>query len=452
MIYWLLQLADLVYYHIFHIFFAFGLFCWFIWTLRLMLSAPYRPFKTDGPFRPPVSVLVPVYHEQSTALIESLGSMIRYTSAEDEILALIDVRDKAALTPGALPHHPRLKILVAPPGKRPALVAGFQAAVNPIVLITGSDTQFNRNTVSELVKPFIDPQVGGVTGQVVTSNDRGIGGKCYEWGLVLRNKMIYPAMSRSNTVHVMNGECYAVRRELALKLTPEFLNQKFLGKLCDSGDDGWMTTLVLKENYKTVYQSTAIAYTNPPNSFDEFLRQQLRWNRNSTRRSLMVLTRAWAYKHGFMYPFQLFIALVKLPFWVVVIALAAYRFFFGHDIGVVAASWFDPWWHIFRPLIFVVGVVIIRALRGLPYLISEPKALLFLPLYAFISPFILAPYKLYAMMTARDTKWLTRGKEGEEKKTAAGYVTTGAIIICILFSLPLIALGSALADDDADSY
>ncbi len=166
----------------------------------------------------------------------------------------------------------------------------------------------------------------------------------------------------------------------------------------------------------------------------------------------MVLTRAWAYKHGFMYPFQLFIALVKLPFWVIVIVLAAYRFFFGHDIGVVAASWFDPWWHIFRPLIFVSGVVIIRALRGLPYLISEPKAFLFLPLYAFISPFILAPYKLYAMLTARDTKWLTRGKENDEKKTAVNYVTTGAIIICILFSLPVIALGSALADDESDSY
>jgi len=452
MIYWLLQFADLVYYHIFHIFFAFGLFCWFIWILRLILSSRYRPFKTDIPFSMPVSILVPIYNEKNDVLIESLGSIIKYTSADDEILALVDIRDKAALTPGALLHHPRLKILVAPPGKRQALAAGFQAAKNPIVMVTGSDTQFDKDTVPEIVKPFIDPTIGGVTGQVVTANDRGIGGKCYDWGLVLRNKMIYPAMSRSNTVHVLNGECYAMRRDLALTLIPEFLNQKFMGKLCDSGDDGWMTTLILKSDFKTVYQSTAVAYTFPPTGFGEFLQQQLRWNRNSTRRSLMVLTSGWAYKHGVMYPFQMIVALVKLPFWIIVIVLAAIRFFIGHDVGVVAASWFDPEWHMFRPLIFIAGVIIIRALRGIPYLISEPKALLFLPAYAFISPFILAPYKLYAMLTARDTKWLTRGKEKEDKKNAASYVAATVVILFFVLSFPLIALGVALADDEADSY
>jgi hypothetical protein len=260
----------------------------------------------------------------------------------------------------------------------------------------------------------------------------------------------------------MNGECYAVRRELAVLFEGEFMNQKFLGKLCDSGDDGWMTTLLLKYNYHTVYQSSAIAYTDPPSSFGQFLRQQLRWNRNSTRRSLMVLTQGWAYKRGFMYPFQLIVALVKLPFWIVVIVLAAIRFFTGHDIGVVAASWFDPAWHTFRPLIFLAGVIVIRGMRGIPYLMSEPKALLFLPVYAFITPFILAPYKLYAMLTARNTQWLTRGTEmkdneqgqsqPKEKRTIATYVVISVAILVSLISIPILAFAVALADDEADAY
>ena len=462
MIYWLLQFADLVYYHIFHIFFVFGALCWFIWLLRLIRSAPYKPFIANDPLRPPVTILVPIYNEKPDALVESLGSMIKYTSAEDEILALVDIRDKTPRQPGGMLQHPRLKVLVAPPGKRQALIAGFNAAANSIVMVTGSDTQFHKDTVNEIVKPFTDPKVGGVTGQVVTSNDKGIGAKCYEWGLVLRNKMIYPAMSRSNTVHVLNGECYAVRRDLAVLLQTEFTNQKFLGRLCDSGDDGWMTSLLLKYDYHTVYQATALAYTDPPSSFGQFLRQQLRWNRNSTRRSLMVLTQGWAYKRGFMYPFQLFVALVKLPFWIVVLVLAGIRFFTGHDIGVVAASWFDPAWHIFRPLIFLAGVIIIRGLRGLPYLISEPKALLFLPAYAFITPFILAPYKLYAMLTARNTQWLTRGPEIKEKeqvneqvrerRTLTSYATVSAAILVTVISIPVLAFAVALADDEADSY
>ncbi|RPJ64169.1 MAG: glycosyltransferase [Dehalococcoidia bacterium] len=458
MIYWLLQLADLVYYHIFHIFFLFGAFCWSIWLLRIIRSAPYRPFITNVPFRPPVTILVPILNEKPDALAQSIGSMIRYTSEEDEIIALVDVRDRTARQAGGLPQHPRVKMLLAPPGKRQALIRGFSAAVNPIIMVTGSDTQFHRDTVNEIVKPFIDPKVGGVTGQVITSNDRGVGAKCYEWGLILRNKMIYPALSRSNTVHVLNGECYAVRRELAVVFEPEYINQNFLGKLCDSGDDGWMTTLLLKYDYHTVYQASAIAYTDPPPSFGKFLRQQLRWNRNSTRRSLMVLTQGWAYKRGFMYPLQLFVALIRLPFWIVVIALAGVRFFMGHDIGVVAATWLDPAWHIFRPLIFLAGVILIRAIRGLPYLIAEPKAWFFLPAYAFISPFVLAPYKLYAMLTARNTQWLTRGKEvrpaeqRREGRVALAYASVAAALLITVISIPMLAFATTMADDDADVY
>ena len=165
----------------------------------------------------------------------------------------------------------------------------------------------------------------------------------------------------------------------------------------------------------------------------------------------MVLTQGWAYKHGPLYPFQLFISLIKLPFWIVVITYAAYRYFFGHDIGVVATSWFDPGWHIFRPAIFIVGIILIRAIRGLPYLRDEPNAWLFLPAYAFISPFILAPFKLYAMFTARNTKWLTRSKQDEDKTFAA---RTSAVVIIFLIVLlsPLLATAVALADDDADTY
>jgi len=452
MIYWLLQGADLFYYHILHLFFVFGAFCWFIWLLRLALSAPYKPFKTTELFRPPVSVLVPIYNEKIDVLLESLGSMIKHTSPDDEILALVDVRDEAALAPGALIHHPRIKTVVAPPGKRQALVLGFQQAKNPVIIVTGSDTQFDQNTVSEIVKPFIDPRIGGVTGQVVTTHDRGVGAKCYDWSLVMRNKMIYPALSQSGTVHVLNGECYAVRTELAVAFQEEFINQVFLKKRCDSGDDGWMTTLLLKHDYKTVYQSTAVAFTNPPSSFRDFLRQQLRWNRNSVRRSLTALTQGWTYKHGPMYPFQLFIALFKLPFWILVIGYAAWRYVFGHDIGVVSTSWFEPFWHNYRLLIFIAGVIIIRMLRGLPYLASTPKAWLFLPFYAFISPFILAPFKLWALLTARDTKWLTRGSQKETDKTFAARSATIALVFLAVVTFPLLAAALAFADDESDSY
>jgi N-acetylglucosaminyltransferase len=451
MVYWLLQLADLIQYNIIHLFFIYGAFCWFIWLVRLLVSAFYRPFKADVSSRVPVSILVPILNENIDVLNNCLKSLLQNTSQNDEVLALLDVRNSSMQILSFLFDHPRLRVIVAPEGKRPALVMGYEAAKNPIVIVTGSDTTFDKDTVNELVKPFVDPRVGGVTGKVLVGDTKGVGAKSYKWAMELRNRMIYPAMSVTGAVHVLNGELYAVRKQLAVTFKEEFLNQKFMGKICDSGDDGWMTTLLLKHGNRTVYQSTSVAITIAPSSFRAFLRQQLRWNRNSTRRSLMVLFQSWAYTHGPLYPLQLLTALIKLPFWVVVIVMAAIRLIIGHNIGVVSTSWFDPYWHQWRILIFLGGIMLIRLLRGLPYLISDRKAWLFWPLYSFLAPFVLGPYKLWAMLTARDTRWMTRGKEkktnGNGKLPAAA-----AAIIGFCFILPFLALGVAFADDDFDSY
>jgi hypothetical protein len=149
---------------------------------------------------------------------------------------------------------------------------------------------------------------------------------------------------------------------------------------------------------------------------------------------------------------QLWVSLIKLPFWIIVIVLAVIRVIVGHNIGVLSTYWLDPFWHDWRPLIFLAGIVIIRGLRGLPYLVSDPEAVLFWPLYSFIAPFILAPYKLWAMLTARNTEWLTRGSGQIKGKRLVASTSAVAILLALLSSFSLLVFGVASADDECDAY
>jgi hyaluronan synthase len=267
----------------------------------------------------------------------------------------------------------------------------------------------------------------------------------------MRNLMIYPALSTRGRVHVLNGECYAVRRYFALEYQFDFVNQKFLGRQCDSGDDGWMTTLILKAGYTTVYQSTAVAITEAPSSLEGFIDQQTRWNRNSFRRSTTVLLQGWSWSRGFMYILQLFTSLVRCPAWIAVLIWAIYSLITRSWTPTATTIWLEPWWSTYRIPIFLLSLILIRALRGLPYLIENPRALFFLPLYAFIAPFFLAPIKLYAMITAYDTRWITRNPDKPVTNQKAPVVAI-LIIIMLAASVNLFVTIPALALDDEDVY
>ena len=83
--------------------------------------------------------------------------------------------------------------------------------------------------------------------------------------------------------------------------------------------------------------------------------------------------------------------------------------FVGGGSGTLSSAWLEPLWSDWRWAFLVVGIVLVRMIRGLPYLVTEPRAFAFLPVYAFLCPFVLAPLRLYGMLTARNSSWMTRG-------------------------------------------
>ncbi len=79
-------------------------------------------------------------------------------------------------------------------------------------------------------------------------------------------------------------------------IMPEFLTGRFLGIFLEVSDDRTLTNLVLKAGYRTVYQATALVYTDAPVRLGKLIRQQLRWPRGSQYNTLRMLP--WMTRHA----------------------------------------------------------------------------------------------------------------------------------------------------------
>ena len=53
-----------------------------------------------------------------------------------------------------------------------------------------------------------------------------------------------------------------------------------------------------------------------------------------------------------------------------------------------------------------------RAIKGIGHLVSEPEAILFVPLVTVVFIFVMIPVKLYSLLTMNRQGWITRLAEG----------------------------------------
>ena len=184
-------------------------------------------------------------------------------------------------------------------------------------------------------------------------------------------------------------------------------NEYFLGRRCIAGDDGRLTWLVIASGYKTVHQSTAKAISMFPSSFKAFVKQRVRWSRNSYRTYLTAATKGWLWRTPFVTKVTVLqILLTPLTMGMTLTYLVISRFEVSTTGGVVVLCW------------LLLG----RGIRGWSNLRRNPVDIFFLPILALTVILIALPVKLFAFFTMNKQGWLTRsatqiGGEGQTAKT-----------------------------------
>ena len=381
-----------------------GLISWSVWLIRRTLSAFYRPVPAG--YGTTTSVVVPSYREDPAILRRCLMSWL----AEDptEVIVVPDVDDYEVVRMLAAWDDPRLHVLpFAHEGKRSALGVGIRVASSEVIVLTDSDTEWLPGLLAAVQAPFADPAVGAVgTRQNAYQPESSVWRRVADWMIDVRYLDYVPAQGRAGAVACLSGRTAAYRRAAVMPVLVHLEHEFFLGRQCVAGDDGRLTWLVLASGYRTVYQSTARAVSMFPNGVRAFLKQRVRWSRNSYRCYLTAMWKGWLWRQPLIC--QLSVLQVMLTPVTMGLSLA------------FLVRWFaDP--HQWLAAVALGWLLLGRGLRGLSHLRERPSDLLVLPLVAVMTIVIALPVKTFALVTMNRQGWLTRRTDliGGESQGAA---------------------------------
>lgn len=383
-----------------------GLISWSVWLLRFTLSRVYRPVPAG--FTAGTSVVVPSYREDPDILDRCLSSWL--AEGPDEVIVVPDLADAEVIARlrERAEADPRLVVVpFAHHGKRSALGAGIRRAGQEILVLADSDTRWEPGLLAAVLAPFADPAVGGVgTRQNAYLPRTSAWRRVADWMIDVRYLDYVRAQSRRGAVACLSGRTAAYRRAVVLPVLEHLEDEFFLGRRCVAGDDGRLTWLVLGSGYQTVYQSTARALSMFPDTGRAFLKQRLRWSRNSYRCYLTAIWKGWLWRQPFICQLSVLqIIFTPLTMGFAMTYLAIWVLHPQQYVAVIAVGW------------LLAG----RALRGISHLTRRPGDIWLLPLVAVMTIIVALPVKTYAFVTMNTHGWLTRRSDliGGEAQSAA---------------------------------
>jgi hyaluronan synthase len=377
-------------------FMAFFAYVWLVWALKRLAAARYCPSTADpGPLR--VSVLVPVYQEPEAVLRRALASV--RGEHPDELIAIVDGGDEATATVAA--DYCDRVVRIGKAGKRAAIAAGLSVS-DPsadVVVVLDSDTVWERGALAEMLRPFADPRVGGVTPrQAIFDPGANAVRRLADWIEDLRYGLTVPAQSVFGQVGCLAGRTIAYRRIAFEPAVAALVSQTVLGLPLHIGDDRVLTNELLRNGWRTVYQSSALVHTDAPPNWRTFWRQQLRWGRSSQRETLLSLRWLWRRPVAF----ATFATDVLTPFAlyaVVAIGVAHALSPVGPDRGLALST---------ELALGYAGMLVSIGVRQLPHFRRRPGDVLRLPLFVLQLTFVMVPIRILAFATMFHQSWSTR--------------------------------------------
>jgi cellulose synthase/poly-beta-1,6-N-acetylglucosamine synthase-like glycosyltransferase len=364
-----------------------GVVRWAFWLVRRIPATLYRPVYNDH--YASMSVVVPVYQEDPRIFELAIASWLQ--NAVDEVILVIDESDTGCQEVAA--RYPVTVIVTDVPGKRDALRRGWEAARTELVALVDSDVIWADNAATELMMPFEDRRVGGVASRQNVYDPTGFLSRVNDMYLDYRYFDENAAQTfLGRAVSCISGRTAVYRRELLLEVSDEFMSETFLGVPCLSGDDKCLTRLILARGHDTVMQRTARVWSTFPSDVRTFVKQRMRWGRNTWRSDIAALfIERWAWRRPYLALTMLdkmvasFTVLVAPVYMVFAIAGQQWRFV------VTLFAW---WW-------------ISRSAKLLPHLRRRPSSFLLVPAFVGVT-FVMAVVKIYALATIRRQRWLTR--------------------------------------------
>ena len=281
---------------------------------RYLFAVFYRPVPIDKEFTPGVSIIIPCFNEVDW-IERTIISCINqdYPLEKLEVIVVDDCSidgsyEKISAVIEELKEREKLYDIEnrvsyirqeQNAGKREAMGRGALLAKHDLLVFVDSDSFLDPYAIRNIVQPFKDADMGGVSGRTDVANTyTNALTKMQAVRYYISFRIMKAAESYFDAVTCLSGPLACYRKDLVLKYLDPWLEQKFFGERATFGDDRSMTNFILRE-HRTTYQDTAICSTIVPNTYSVFLKQQMRWKRSWLRESLIAASFMWK-KEPFM--------------------------------------------------------------------------------------------------------------------------------------------------------
>jgi hyaluronan synthase len=365
---------------------------------RFALAAAYRTPKDAG-IEPEIAIVVPAFNEgEAVARTINACMSLDYPREKLQIVVVNDgssddtwqhMTSTAAMYP---PGTVRCVDLGRNQGKRVAMTAGIRATTAEILVFIDSDSMPEPDGVRKLVQLFARRKVGACSGLTMVRNANvNALTKMQQARYYVSFQLLKTAESVLGAVTCNPGCFSAYRREAVLPLLPKWEHQTWWGTECTFGDDRALTNMVMRAGWQSRYHDGAVAWTDVPERYRKFFRQQLRWKKSWLREGPKLLGHMWRTRP---------LAFPSLA--IQTIAGLMSPFVMVYNLLIHAAASGIP------PTLYPIALYMIASAYGLLYRAQRNDGLW---KWAIIGTFFyiaFSPQLVWAAIRVRDTSWGTR--------------------------------------------
>ncbi|WP_165495371.1 glycosyltransferase [Actinomadura roseirufa] len=382
---------------------------------RFGLAAFYRPPRDAG-ITPSVAVVVPSYNE-GEAVARTIHSCLGLDYPPDRLEIVVvndgstdDTWDHMLKAAAEYPEgRVRCVDLGTNQGKRAAMAAGIRATSAEILLFVDSDSMPAPESVRYLVQGFADAKVGAVSGLTYVRNaEHNVLTRMQAARYYVSFQLLKSAESVLGAVTCCSGCFAAYRRAAIAPLLDAWEHQRFLGVECTYGDDRALTNRVLRDGWTTRYDARAEAWTDAPDRYRKFFRQQLRWKKSWSREGPLLLAHIWRSRTR---------ALPSVAVQTIAGMLSPIVVLYSLTVPLAGGTF---------PLIYFLGLYLVSMGYALTYRMLRNDGMW---IYAFVGTFFyvaFSPQLLWAIARIRDGKWGTRDAEPPQAGPNPGAVPVSA--------------------------
>jgi len=244
------------------------LFCFYMGYFLFMLkrSRQYRPLNVE--YSPSVSVILPTYNEEAT-IKSKLRNLLDQGYPVEIVLVDSASQDRTLSLAMEFMQDNGLDVRIIAEkerrGKASALNNAFNYCNHEIVVITDSDSVWEKGALKRAVSNFLDKDIGAVTGRQILMN----ADQTFTTKLEKSYRSVYEVLRVGESVldstPIFHGEISCFRKDLI-----ETIYERSMA------DDSELAIKIRKKGFRSIYDPAVVFYEYAPPTLASRFKQKVR--------------------------------------------------------------------------------------------------------------------------------------------------------------------------------